>query len=789
MTHNPLLVQLPVLEVLEQAGLCYSIKNQNLEYILVSTFFFDFFEPQEDILTDFDIFIPEIAFELNHEDSLVYTSQQSAEQDRVLIAKNGKEIFASMSRSVVRSGDQYLLVTLYKDITQKSQEKQFDAFKQVFSESEVFEKILNRFSSIIFNSNDRKVIFEGVGSLIVDILQLEDVSIFLIDKKNQVLNQVLVIEKGEEIRYSESGDLYKSISITSGITGKAFRQKETILVDDVTLDLDYIADSIKAKSEIAVPIVYKNKVLGVLDSESTDYAYYTDRIKRILEGVASLLAIKINELDNYRVLQTRNLQLTSLIRSNPSAVAILNKEGNYLEISEKWQEQFVKGETDIIGLNHFELNPNLPLRWKKKISQALAGESQSINEESVRRKNGRIEFFSAKVNPWYKEKGELGGVIILAENVTDRKEKEVKLSQSVEELTEAKKIGKLFSWEADLNTGIFKIEAGYSDIPSFSSNTNYGLDTVFEHIDEDYHADFNLAIQNALNQNGSFSFIHPFTVDGIKYWLHNRGKVEAVGENIHRVVGTAQNITVQIDAEQAYKTQNIELKQINRELDQFVYKTAHDLRAPLTNLIGLIGLMRVEENKTVLNSYFDLQEKSIEKLDKFIKQITNYTKNARLEVQAIEISIKSLIDDILKEHHYVDNSDKITKIVQVEKGLIFYTDQERLRIVLNNIISNAIKFCDLEKEIPTIEIQVKALKNKVHISVRDNGVGISADQQLKVFDMFYRAHKRADGSGIGLYIVREALKKLNGQVVLNSEEGEYSQFDLFLPNLKPNFIK
>lgn len=604
-----------------------------------------------------------------------------------------------------------------------------------------------------------------------------------------MLNQVLVLEKGAKIRYSESGDLYRPISINTGITGKATRKKETIILDDVSLDPDYILDTTEAKSEIAVPIIYKDKVLGILDSESTEYAHYTDRIKRILEGVASLLAIKINELENYRALQSRNLELSSLIRSNPGAVAMLDREGYYLEISEKWQEDFVKNDINVIGLNHYELNPNLPLRWKKRIQLAIQGEAQSINEESVRRKNGRVEFFRAKLNPWYKQDGEIGGVIILAENITEQKEKEVKLSQSIDELAEAKKIGKLFSWEADLNTGIFRWDSGSFDVPSFNSNTNFSLDTVFEYIDEDYHADFNLAIQNALSENGSFSIIHPFTIDGVKYWMHNRGKVETIGEKTHKVVGTAQNITDQIDAEHAYKVQNHELKQINRELDQFVYKTAHDLRAPLTNLIGLIGLMRAEENKSVLNSYFDLQEKSIYKLDKFIKQITNYTKNARLAVQAREVNLKSLIDDILKEHHFVENSDRIIKIVQVEKDLVFYTDADRLRVVLNNLISNAIKFCDLKKEESIINIDVRALKNKVHISIRDNGVGVASDQQTKVFDMFHRAHKRADGSGIGLYIVKETLNRLNGQVVLNSEEGEYSQFDLFSPNLNPNFIK
>ena len=782
-TNTPKIGNTSILEILDIAGLFYSVKNKNLEYLKVSSKFCEVFDLEDGFVTDFDVFIPEIAFELNHEDSLTVTSAQPSEKDRILIGKNGREMVVNVSRSVVDSDGDSLLVTIYKDITEKTQAKQFEAYKHLLTESEIFEKILNRFTSIIFNSNDRREIFEGVGNLIIDVLKLEDISIFLVDEKNQVLNQILVIEKGQKIKYSEEGDLYKSFSLSKGITGKAARQKESIILDNVSLDPDYVSDSIKARSEIAVPIIYKNKVLGVLDSESTHLAHYDDRIKRLLEGVASLLAIKINELKNFRKLQARNVELNSLIRSNPTSIAMLDTNANYIDVSQKWLNQFVVEGKNIIGLNHFKENPNLPIRWRKKIEKALAGEPQSIFEESIRRKNGKVEFFTATINPWYTEENKIGGVILIADNVTEQKEKEVKLLQSSVELKEAKKMGKLFSWEVDLTKGVFQWETNDRASTSNDADAGLSLDVVFENIDEEYHADFNLAIENALKDNSTFSIIHPYTIDGTKYWFHNRGRVEFDGDDTHKVLGTAQDITDQIDAEQAYKKQNIELKKTNRELDQFVYKTAHDLRAPLTNLIGLIGLMRAEDNKELLNSYFDLQEKSIEKLDKFIKQITTHTKNARLEVLAQEINIKSLINDVLKEHYFVENSDKISKIVNVPKDFIFTSDLERLRGILNNLISNAIKFCDLKKDNPNIEITVSAINSKIHICVKDNGVGIATDQKAKVFDMFHRAHKSADGSGLGLYIVKESLNRLNGQVILNSNEGEFTQIDLFLPDL------
>lgn len=123
-----------------------------------------------------------------------------------------------------------------------------------------------------------------------------------------------------------------------------------------------------------------------------------------------------------------------------------------------------------------------------------------------------------------------------------------------------------------------------------------------------------------------------------------------------KVEGLAQDITLQVDAEKNYKRQNEELKKVNNELDQFVYKTVHDLRAPLTNLMGLLGLMRRETDRNILSSYFDLQEKSIERLDTFVQKITTYTKNRRLPISNQPLDLKTLIDNVLNDHNFITNS-------------------------------------------------------------------------------------------------------------------------------------
>ena len=349
------------------------------------------------------------------------------------------------------------------------------------------------------------------------------------------MKQTVIVERGQEIQFNAHGGSFITVPLNKGITGRCATTKKTILVHDVSFDPDYVSDQIECKSEIAVPIVYKDRVIGVIDSESTQPNRYNDKIKRTLEGVSSLLAIKLNELENYRKLTSKNAELESLVKENPMAIAMLDLDYNYLKVSQKWIDHFVKDKSkSIIGLNHFGLNPNIPLRWKKMIERAFKGESLELQKESYERKNGEVSIYSAKVNPWFASEGKIGGVILMVDDVTEQVQTKLKLSQSSEELQQARRYGKLFSWEFVLETGVFKWSGADLHIPTFKSDTEYSLDKVFGFIDSEYHADFNKVLTNAMKNKQSYSFIHPFDINGTKYWLHNRGSAIYYSQNRYR---------------------------------------------------------------------------------------------------------------------------------------------------------------------------------------------------------------------------------------------------------------
>lgn len=127
--------------------------------------------------------------------------------------------------------------------------------------------------------------------------------------------------------------------------------------------------------------------------------------------------------------------------------------------------------------------------------------------------------------------------------------------------------------------------------------------------------------------------------------------------------------------------------------------------------------------------------------------------------------------------------DRIHKDVFVEGESQFFSDNYRLSLILNNLISNAIKYSDPQKETSFIQITIKLRPDKVLLTFKDNGIGIENDYIKKVFNMFFRATEKNEGAGLGLYIVKEAVEKLGGKIDLESQVGNGTLFRIELPNL------
>jgi len=224
-----------------------------------------------------------------------------------------------------------------------------------------------------------------------------------------------------------------------------------------------------------------------------------------------------------------------------------------------------------------------------------------------------------------------------------------------------------------------------------------------------------------------------------------------------------------------------ELRKTNFELDSFVYKASHDLRAPLCSITGLLNLMEKEEDQEIIDQCIREAQKSVKRLDNYILDLTNLTRNSRLEVSSHHIDFKSIIFNCFENLKYMENADRIELQVVIDPDVDIDSDKGRMRIIFMNLISNAIKYQRIDVN-SYIKIHIYNQAEFVHIDIKDNGLGIKHKYIPKVYDMFFRASEKSFGSGLGLYIVKQIIEKLGARIQLESIEGEGTLFNIQLPN-------
>jgi signal transduction histidine kinase len=238
--------------------------------------------------------------------------------------------------------------------------------------------------------------------------------------------------------------------------------------------------------------------------------------------------------------------------------------------------------------------------------------------------------------------------------------------------------------------------------------------------------------------------------------------------------------------EDALRKQNEELIKINKEMDAFVYRVSHDLRSPLSSVLGLVNVARIDGvNNDQAGQYFEMIETSVLKLDETLKGILDYYKNARGELVVSEVNLAEIVHQSFEQLKFSKGFDAVKKEITFQQQTEFYSDEYRVSVVVSNLISNALKYFDNMKPERLIEVMVTINQNQAIIEVKDNGIGIPADSMVKIFDMFYRASERSQGAGLGLYIVKEMIERLQGSITVDSILGQQTLFRASIPNLKP----
>lgn len=242
-----------------------------------------------------------------------------------------------------------------------------------------------------------------------------------------------------------------------------------------------------------------------------------------------------------------------------------------------------------------------------------------------------------------------------------------------------------------------------------------------------------------------------------------------------------------IDTKKTEKEKTKAIKDLiksNKELNTFIYKATHDLRGPLSSIMGLTSLANTSENIDK-DSYLKMIAECTHKLDAILLLLIDVMSIKDAEVVYAKIDFKSMVDAIINRLIHINGINRISFKVNIKHPEIFYSSEKILNLMLQNLIENAIKYHNYSISDPFVEINISGgINSGIKIEVRDNGVGMPDDVQKKVFEMFYRGHPDSKGSGLGLYIVKNGVDKLEGEIDIKSLEGTGTHLTIMLPNRK-----
>lgn len=423
-------------------------------------------------------------------------------------------------------------------------------------------------------------------------------------------------------------------------------------------------------------------------------------------------------------------------------------------------------------------------KFYHSLDLALAGKEMADSEFTLLACGSEIDliFSSSPII----NNNQIEGALFVARDITELNKFHEQVRYRDAMLEEAQQLSHIGSWDWDILRDrvswsdelfrIFGYQPGELDV-------SYSLFQTF--VPAEDLGNLTSIVEKALADHQPFAFFHRIIrKDGTLAVVHQQGKVQVNEQGAAvRMTGSTQDVTELRKKEEILREQNLELQKINSELDRFVYSVSHDLRAPLTSMLGVVEISGEDTSDPLLLNHLSLLKASILKLDKFILDILNYSRNSRTEVRSEDINFKGLLEGIVQDlQNQYEFLHEVQLLIQVEQTIAFRSDRDRLGIILTNLISNGMLYRDPEKVQPFVDIRIEVNPEGGSIQVRDNGIGIRRELHHKIFEMFYRGVGSSRGSGLGLYIARETTERLNGTIGLESEPKQGSIFRVWIPN-------
>jgi PAS domain S-box-containing protein len=440
----------------------------------------------------------------------------------------------------------------------------------------------------------------------------------------------------------------------------------------------------------------------------------------------------------------------------------------------------VKKTKELVGSSVLDfVHPDYHESIIRRMKEVASGVPAPMVEQQFVRMDGKIVDVETMAFPFL-FKGE-PSVQVIFRDITEKKQIEARIKRNETLFTQLFQNVPMAVVMLDESGKVFQVNRGFEQMFGFEKGELRGRNLNDFIVPEELRNE-GIDLNNLITSNQVVS------METIR--RHRSGKFVNVilcGVPIMMENQTIGIYGVYVDITDRKKTEE-ELKIRNTELDNFVYKVSHDLRAPLSSVLGLVNLARLPGNTDNPMDYIDIIGEKVSALDHFIGDVLSHSKNLKMEVNISKVDLSKVIDQTFTELSYLEGAKDMKRLIKIE-GIDFFSDQWRISEIFRNLISNSIKYRQLFNRNPEVTVKIHIDNLRADISFSDNGIGIDEKNLARIFDMFYRATEQSDGSGIGLYIVKNAVDKLGGQISVASRPDQGTRFSIILPNRINSVIK
>jgi PAS domain S-box-containing protein len=491
-------------------------------------------------------------------------------------------------------------------------------------------------------------------------------------------------------------------------------------------------------------------------------------------------------------------KLSLFIKHAPAAMAMFDREMRYLAYSQRWIEDYGLTEP-IIGRSHYEVFPEISESWRRIHQNCLAGAIEKSDDDRFDRIDGSVEWLKWEARPWFNAAGAISGIVIFAEDITDRKRVEALLRQSESRfrlIVESAKEYAIFT--LDLNNVVTSWNAGAEHLLGYTETDIVGQSGRIIFTPEDQkQGRSEQELQIALTQGHSVNERWHVRRDGSRFW--GSGLVMTLQDeagNMQGLVKILQDKTAQRQTE-AQREQLLQQEQAAREAaeqanrikDEFLAVLSHELRSPLNPILGWAKLLRSGNLDTIKAAQaLETIERNAKLQSELIEDLLDISRilRGKLNLNVSPINLAIIIRGAIETVRLAAEAKSIPVEANLDQVGQVSGDATRLQQVVWNLLSNAVKFTPPGGR---VEVRLEQVDNQAQITVSDNGKGIPADFLPHVFDYFRQENsattRQFGGLGLGLAIVRHLVELHGGTVAVESEgEGLGATFTVKLPVLK-----